>query len=124
MKLRDGVVFHDGKPVTADDVVYSYQAHHRPEETRRWAPASSPMLPTSGIRKVDADTVEFHLDTPNAIFDEALALYGNCIVPQGFDPKKPIGTGPFKLKSFDKPGQQIVFDANKEYWGEARTSTS
>ena len=46
-----------------------------------------------------------------------MALYGNCIVPTGFDPKAPIGTGPFKLTSFP-PGNQVVFAPNEHYFGE------
>jgi len=45
-------------------------------------------------------------------------LYGNTIVPTTFDAKAPVGTGPFKLTSFS-PGQQIVYAANKNYWGGA-----
>jgi peptide/nickel transport system substrate-binding protein len=116
VKLRDDVVFHDGTPLTADEVVYSYQRIIDPDSPKMGA-SQLALLPKSGIRKVDATTVEFHLDSPSAIFEEAMALYGNCIVPQGFDPKKPIGTGPFKIK-VDKPGQEYVFDANKEYWGD------
>ena len=57
------------------------------------------------------------LKSPNSVFDEAMAVYGNTIVPIGFNPKAPIGTGPFKLTSFS-PGQQIVFAPNTAYWGE------
>jgi peptide/nickel transport system substrate-binding protein len=116
VKLRDDVVFHDGTPLTADEVVYSYQRIIDPDSPKMGA-SQLALLPKSGIRKVDATTVEFHLDSPSAIFEEAMALYGNCIVPQGFDPKKAIGTGPFKIK-VNKPGQEYVFDANNEYWGD------
>ncbi len=115
VKLRDGVVFHDGKTMTADDVIYSYKRIIDPESPKMGASQLAD-LPMSGIRKVDATTIEFALDKPNAIFEEAMALYGNCIVPEGFDPKKPIGTGPFKIKTA-RPGEQYVFDANTEYWG-------
>ena len=56
--------------MTADDVVYSFKRIIDPKnpKMRRRQLAS---LPTSGIRKVDASTVEFHLDAPNAVFDEA-----------------------------------------------------
>ena len=57
------------------------------------------------------------MDRPNSVFDEAMAVYGNCIVPQNYDPSNPVGTGPFKYKSF-RPGEQMVFDANKDYWGQ------
>jgi len=116
VKLRQGVVFHNGSPMTADDVVYSYKRIIDPKNPKMGATQLS-ALKSSGIEKVDASTVRFTLDTPNSVFDEAMAVYGNTIVPVGFNPKAPIGTGPFKLTSFS-PGQQIVFAANTDYWGE------
>jgi peptide/nickel transport system substrate-binding protein len=116
VKLRKGVVFHDGTPMTADDVVYSYKRIINPKNPGMGATQLT-ALPMSGIRKIDASTVQFVLDSANSVFDEAMAVYGNTIVPQNFNPKAPIGTGPFKLTSFS-PGQQIAFAANKDYWGE------
>ena len=116
VKLRQGVVFHDGSPMTADDVVYSYKRIIDPKNPKMGATQLS-ALKASAIQKVDATTVRFNLDSPNSVFDEAMAVYGNTIVPVGFNPKAPIGTGPFKLTSFS-PGQQIVFAANTAYWGE------
>src|SRR5271157_441216 len=116
VKLRQGVVFHDGTPMTADDVVYSYKRIIDPKNPKMGATQLS-ALTASGIKKIDANTVQFNLDSPNSVFDEAMAVYGNTIVPVGFNPKAPIGTGPFKLQSFS-PGQQIVFAANTNYWGE------
>ncbi len=56
------------------------------------------------------------MHTPNAVFDQALASpWEFQIVPVGYNPKKPIGTGPFKYKSFT-PGQQSVFVRNDNYW--------
>jgi len=116
VKLRQGVVFHNGAPMTADDVVYSYKRIIDPKNPKMGATQLA-ALKSSGIKKIDANTVQFTLDSPNSVFDEAMAVYGNTIVPVGFDPKAPVGTGPFKLTSFS-PGQQIVFAANTEYWGE------
>jgi peptide/nickel transport system substrate-binding protein len=117
VKLRSGVKFHDGTPLTADDVVFSYTRIIDPKNPMMGASQLS-SLKASGIKKIDASTVEFHLNGPNVIFDEALALYGNIIVPTTFDAKAPVGTGPFKFTSFS-PGQQIVYAANKDYWGGA-----
>ncbi len=114
VKLRQGCTWHDGKPVTADDVVYSFKRIIDPDDPKNGAGGLA-ALPASGIRKVDATTVAFHLDEPNSVLTDQLALYTNCIVPEGYNPKKPIGSGPFKLKSF-KAGQQIVFEPNAEYW--------
>ena len=113
-----GVVFHDGKPVTADDVVYSYRAHHRPEGPEDAAPASSPMLPPSGIQKVERRRSSSISTSRTPSSTRRWRYYSNCIVPVGFDPKNPIGTGPFKVKSFDSPASRYVFDANPNYWGD------
>jgi peptide/nickel transport system substrate-binding protein len=117
VKLRSGATFHDGKPVTADDVVFSFQRIIDPKSPKNGAGGLA-NLKASGIRKVDASTVEFHLDSPNSVLTDQLATYTNCIVPVGFDPKNPVGSGPFKLTSF-KPGEQIVFAPNPNYWGQA-----
>ena len=65
--------------------------------------------------------MEFTLDRPNAIFWEALAFFRNGIVPVGYDPqgrrRACIGTGPWIIESYG-PGEQAVFKANPNYWGE------
>jgi peptide/nickel transport system substrate-binding protein len=116
VKLRSDVVFHDGRPLTADDVVFSYKRIINPEDPKGGAPGLTFLKP-SGIRKIDDNTVEFHLDPPNVVFGEALAEFRNVIMPADWNPKKPIGTGPFKVTSFS-PGQQWVYAANRDYWGE------
>jgi peptide/nickel transport system substrate-binding protein len=116
VRLKPDLVFHNGKAVTADDVVYSYKRIINPKTPLTGA-TSLTQLKTSGIRKIDARTVEFDLTSPNAVFPEALAYYFNCIIPVGFNPQKPIGTGPFKLTSF-RPGEQIVFAPNSNYFGQ------
>jgi peptide/nickel transport system substrate-binding protein len=116
VKLKQGLEFHDGKTVTADDVVFSYQRIIDPKAPKTGSSSLS-LLKSTGIRKVDELTVEFTLTQPNAVFAEALGYYINCIVPVGFDPKKPIGTGPFKLASF-RPGEQMVFSPNPNYYGQ------
>ena len=85
VRLRQDAVWHNGKPVTADDVIFSYQRilrSQRAQERRR----SLNMLKPSGMRKLDDRTVEFQLETANAVFDEAMANHNNVIVPVGFDP--------------------------------------
>lgn len=116
VRLKDGVTFHSGKPLTADDVVFSYKRIIDPDNPKLGA-ASLSMLRASGIRKVDDLTVEFHLETPNMIFREALAVVQNVILPVDFDPKKPVGTGPFVLDSWT-PGRQGILSSNANYWGE------
>ena len=116
VKLRKDATFHDGSPVTADDVIHSYQLIIDPKNPQQGV-ASLSALKTDGMKKVDASTVEFHLTSPNAVFDEAMAAYYNCILPVGFDQQAPIGAGPFRLSSFT-PGEQAVFTPHADYFGE------
>ncbi len=117
VKLKSGLTFHDGKPVTADDVVYSFQRILDPKNPGLAAPQLMG-LTQQGIKKVDDLTVTFALDTANAIFPETLSAYSCGIVPTGYDPKGgdgAIGTGPFKVQDF-LPGQKAVLAKNADYW--------
>jgi peptide/nickel transport system substrate-binding protein len=59
--------------------------------------------------------VRIPLKFANATFPDDIGQYFNAIVPVGYDPKNPVGTGAFKYKSFS-PGQQSVFTKNPNYW--------
>ena len=119
VRLKPDLTFHDGSPVTADAVVYSFQRILDPKTAALGAESLASLKP-SGIKKVDDLTVTFTLEQPDAIFFEALAYYANGIVPVGFTTpdgaKGAIGTGPWKPISYD-PGQQTEFEANRDYWG-------
>lgn len=117
VRLRPDVVFHNGKTMTSEDVVYSYKRILDPDSPGNGQAALKVVLEANGIRALDESTVEFSLLTPYAIFKDQLAYYCNCILPVDFDPAKPIGTGPFKLRA-NYPGEQVVFDANRDYWGD------
>ena len=117
VKLKSGLVFHDGSPVNADAVVYSFQRIMDPKNPGLAAPQLLG-LTQKGIKKVDDLTVTFALETANSIFPEALSAYSCGIVPIGYDPKGgtgAIGTGPFKVTDF-LPGQKGVFAKNADYW--------
>jgi peptide/nickel transport system substrate-binding protein len=116
VRLKQGLEFHNGKTVTADDVIFSFKRIIDPKAPKTGSSSLS-MLKASGIRKVDNLTVEFALTQPNAVFSEALGYYINCIIPVDFDPKNPVGTGPFKLTNF-LPGEQMVFAPNLNYYGQ------
>ncbi|MFD0352591.1 ABC transporter substrate-binding protein [Streptomyces sp. NPDC127110] len=107
--------FHDGKPVTAEDVLYSYRRIADPKGTFR-AKASLEPIDLDASRAVDPSTVEFKLKRPYAEFPNVLAAFGAYIVPKdatSFD--KPIGSGPFSFVSF-KPGSSLVVKRNDAYW--------
>ncbi|HQJ27246.1 MAG TPA: ABC transporter substrate-binding protein [Thermoleophilia bacterium] len=119
VRLKSGLVFHDGKPVTADDVVFTYKRILDPKTNASGADQLSD-LSASGIKKLDDLTVRFTLDRPNAVFWEALAFFPNAIVPVGYSPRVGeglIGTGPWVMKNY-VPGERADFTANPDYWGE------
>jgi peptide/nickel transport system substrate-binding protein len=64
-KIRQGVKFHDGSPLTADDVVYTYQLQTNPKSGSSALSAFGGVLVPSGVQKVDNFTVAFHLEAPN-----------------------------------------------------------
>lgn len=117
IKLKDGLLWHDGKKVTADDVVYSMDRIVNPKNPLVGS-ATLSGLKVGNTKKVDDLTVEIKLSSPNVILDMALAERYNKIVPVGFDPKNPIGSGPFKMVEM-KPGEQFKWEAFADYWNGA-----
>jgi peptide/nickel transport system substrate-binding protein len=121
IKLRPSVTWHDGKPFTADDVVWSIKTW---STSANFAYAYASMfIDFNNVRKVDDLTVQIALTRPAAQFPSMFTLWNLAIVQNGATPdaiaSKPIGTGPFKFVSFT-PGQQSVFAANPNYWEQGK----
>ena len=121
-KLRPGVTFHNGQPMTADDVVYTFQQLTDPKNASNALSALGGVLTPAGVKKVDAMTVAFHLEAPNGNFPYLVSSdnYNAIIVPKGTDFTKWqstfVGTGAFKLKSYTQNvGAEFV--ANPSHWG-------
>ncbi|WP_329129684.1 ABC transporter substrate-binding protein [Streptomyces caniferus] len=115
VKLRKAS-FHNGKPVTARDVLYSYRRIADPHKAFR-AKASLEPLDLAASRAPDERTVQFALKRPTAEFPNILAAFGAYIVPDGaqdFD-RAPVGSGPFRFVSFT-PGRSALFRRNDTYW--------
>lgn len=117
--LREGATFHDGKPVTADDVVYSYERVLNPEKKSLFA-QFVPFIET--VKAIDDKTVEFKLKYSFAIFKLRLGIVK--IVPKHvveavgqvvFD-ANPVGSGPYKFVSAVKD-DRIVFESYPTYNG-------
>ena len=123
-KLRQGVKFHDGRPFTADDVVYTIQQLADPKNASNALSTFVGVLKPEGVIKVDSSTVAFHLEAPNGNFPYLVSSdnYNAVIVPKGTDfakyQKTFIGTGPFKLQSYNT-NVSASFVANPNYWGGA-----
>jgi peptide/nickel transport system substrate-binding protein len=112
IRVRDGIEFHHGKTLDAEDLIFSLnRIYELPYSglSGRFAVAD-----LKNLRKIDARTVEIPMKEPFSIFTNQFAQL--AIVPVGFDPAKPVGTGPFAFESFS-PGNESVFKANPNWWG-------
>lgn len=114
-KLREGVNFHNGKPFTAADVVYSLK---RVQDPKLDSPARASIKMIDKIEAVDAKTVKMTLGAPYADLPLVLTDYRLMMIPDGSgDTIKTtgIGTGPFKLEKFDAQGTTTLV-ANMNYF--------
>ena len=117
VRLRSGIEFHNGKTLTADDVIYSIKRILDPKEGLFGAAGLASIDPNK-LTKMDANTVRIVLKQPDSTIPDQLGQYFNGIVPVGYERKgnlKWIGTGPYKIQSFT-PGQQSVAVRNENYW--------
>jgi peptide/nickel transport system substrate-binding protein len=114
VKIRPGIEFHNGKTVTADDVIFSLQRIIDPKDPKVGA-ASIGYVDINNVKKVSSSEVRIPLKISNATFPDDIGQYFNAIVPVGYDPSKPVGTGAFMYESFT-PGQQSVFKKFPNYW--------
>lgn len=116
VRLKNDIRWHNGKRLTADDVVYSFRRILDPKAPKSGASALRGLKP-SGVARIDARTVRFRLSEPNAIFGtDGLGNRLVHVVPRGFNVRKPIGTGPWKLSVF-RPGDRFVFERFEDYHG-------
>jgi peptide/nickel transport system substrate-binding protein len=121
-KIRQGVKFNDGTPMTVDDVVYSFQTQSDPKSSANALSVFGGTLDPAGVVKVDDTTVAFHLEHPDAAWPDAVSNdnYNMIIVPKGFDytnyQKTFPGTGRFKMLSYT-PNVGAVYVRNPHYWG-------
>jgi len=120
-KLRQNVKFHSGKPMTADDVVATFDRLANPDNGSNALSVFTGILSKGGTRKIDDHTVEFHLDVANGNFPYAVSTdnYNAVILPADYAgdfEKEMNGTGPFKLEKYT-PKVGASFVRNTEYWG-------
>ncbi|CAM3785050.1 ABC transporter substrate-binding protein [Nocardiopsis rhodophaea] len=116
VKLKKGLKFHDGSAVTADAVIFTLKRITDPDDPGSTAEQFA-TLDRDGMKKVDDLTVELPFTAPYVNLLEVFAEYGVGIVPEGYDPKKPVGAGPFKFTEFT-PGERSLFTKHEEYWRE------
>lgn len=122
--IRQGVKFHDGTPMTADDVLWSLQRH-----SVEGAAESDEYVNVTGVSKTGPNEVTVKFKQPDAVFVEAIAgdagivLNRKAVEAQGKKYGTPDGTdacsGPFVLKEWTS-GKQIVLTKAPEYWNKAK----
>ena len=118
VKLRPDVEFHNGKPLTADDVIYSFQYV---VDNKLGGSLMEP-VDVANLKALDSLTVQIPCKAPYGTFVSQLTCeYYPQIIPVGYDVKHPVGTGPFKYHSFT-PGVTSTYLRNDNYWDEGSGS--
>jgi peptide/nickel transport system substrate-binding protein len=114
LKLRPGVTWHDGKPFTADDIIYTLRGMGSPAH---FGYPASLNIRLNDLKKLNDHLVRVPLKTANnRLFDQFIYANMSMVVQDGAkDFSRPVGTGPYKLQSF-QPGHQSVLTANRNYW--------
>lgn len=109
--LKQGIVFHDGSELTAEDVYYSYA---KLSGLNGQEPLSSKFSSIASIDTPDDYTVVIQLKDKDAAF---LAANIVAIVPKDYEQQseQPIGAGPYKFAEY-KPGQQLVLEKNENFY--------
>jgi len=118
-ELRKNVKFHNGEPLTADCVKYTYETVINPETKagNSWILSS-----IKNVEVIDTHHLKINLNHPDGMFLFRLSMFGS-IVPVNYIKTNglahfmanPIGTGPFIFSSWEK-GKQIVLKKNPDYW--------
>jgi len=118
-KLRKGIEFHNGKTMTAEDVIYSIQ-HHLGEKSK--SAAKGYLKSIANIKAGGKHEVVFELSGGSADFPFILGDYHLTICPAGTEGpewEKGIGTGGYILESWE-PGVRSFAKRNPNYWKEGR----
>lgn len=123
LHLREDVVFHDGTPMTADDVVFTFERSlfDTPEEM---LDAEGYVSTISEIEALDDFTVRIHTHEPDPLLEMRLTSWATWILPRSYYEEvgiegfalQPIGTGPYSLADL-QPDNHLVLDAFDDYWG-------
>jgi len=135
IKLRDGVKFHDGSTVTAEDVVFTFQRIIDAVTPEYGSIKKQFFNNFEKVEALDTGTVRFTTFKPEPLFEILLNSQQGYIVPKKYvmgltgDPAvaepsdyeafglKPVGTGPYRITSF-QPGETLVYERFDDYFGE------
>lgn len=122
-KVKQGVTWHDGKPLTADDVVFTWEYSSNPAT----ATVTSGSYKDVAVEKIDKYTVLVKFQKPTPFWADTFVGWAGCIIPKhlfgdyiGAKSRdaptnlKPVGAGPYLFKDF-KPGDLITGEINPNY---------
>ncbi|WP_395712049.1 peptide ABC transporter substrate-binding protein [Reyranella sp.] len=122
-KLKKGVKWHDGKPFTADDVVFTWEYSRNPATATLTSGSYKDVM----VEKVDDHTVVVKFPAPTPFWADTFVAAAGCIIPKHLFADytgdksrdaptnlKPVGTGPYKFKDF-KPGDLVTGVINTDY---------
>ncbi|MDR2029122.1 MAG: ABC transporter substrate-binding protein [Treponema sp.] len=120
LKIRPGVVFHDGSPLTAADVVFSFEKYSKPGSI------NGVVIQTfiDRVEQLDEYTVSVHTKRPYPFV--LYAIGSVSILPKNYVEEKgddyfsthPIGTGPYRVADIDQD-VAVSLEAAPDYWGES-----
>lgn len=122
-KLREGVIFHDGSTMTADDVVYTFERLLDPaNETSNFGQDLQRFV--SSVQETGELEVTFTSTATDPLLPIRINSYWASIVPragteamdEATRQTKPIGAGPYKIVEY-VPGDRLVVERHEEYWG-------
>lgn len=124
-RLRDGVRWHDGRPLTADDVAFTYR--YFTEQDLSPQVIISPIPVITDVAATDKRTVRFRLSQPAATFLGFSGAGAVPIVPQHIwskvsdaatasDPAMLVGSGPYRLKSYSPGEGSYLYTANDDFF--------
>ncbi len=117
VKLRPDVTWHDGKPFTADDVIYTLQEMN---DAKHISHSSVTNVKLGDVKKLNDLTLRIPLKAPNARLFDSFVQQNTVIVQDGAkDFSKPVGTGPFVFESFST-GERSLCKRNPNYWEEGK----
>jgi ABC-type transport system substrate-binding protein len=126
-KLREGVAFHNGDPLTADDVLFTYERSKDPQKSIH----SAVLANVAAVDKLDDYTVRFKLNKPQASFlpkvlerssGRAMTIVSRSALEKMGESAyglMPVGTGPFKVTAHQL-GQTVTLERNENYYDKER----
>ena len=120
-KLRQGVKFHDGTPLNAEAVRFTFERADKSKPQARWASLAGPI---AGAEVVDEHTVDIVTKEPYGPLLRSLAMvFCGIVSPTAVKMhgeefgRHPVGTGPFKFVEW-RSNTHIILQRNDDYWGE------